>query len=46
MMKKTSFKVDEKVYTELKIISIRQGRQIQDILNDIITEYVEKHKEE
>jgi len=44
-MRLMNFLIDEDLHKELKLLSIREGRSIKDILNEQAKEYVKTHKE-
>ena len=36
--------IDSDLKLELKVLALRQGKTVTDILNDMIVEYIEKNK--
>ena len=39
-----TFDIDKDLKTELQIIALRQDRAVKDILNELITDFVNKNK--
>ena len=39
-----TFDIDKDLKTELQIIALRQDRNVKDILNELITEFVNENK--
>ena len=44
MITRMTFDIDEDLKTELQIIALRQDRAVKDILNELITDFVNKNK--
>lgn len=44
MTARMTFDINEDLKTELKIIALKQGRPVKDILNDLIQDFVNENK--